>query len=83
MESEQKEKNISRRFFLGASILTPFLSSAESFPQKKTDAEDHEFTTLLTAHGGVVKVKKSALKKAKVIEKKMSNKSLLHWLKLK
>jgi len=83
MASEKEGKNISRRSFLGAGILTPFLSSTEPSPKRKTDAADEEFTTMLTASGGVVKVRKSALKNAKVIEKKMSNKSLLRWLRLK
>jgi hypothetical protein len=38
---------------------------------------------MLTADGKAVKVRKNAVKNAKVIEKKMSNHSLLNWLKPK
>lgn len=45
--------------------------------------QDDEFVTMLTAEGKAVKVRKDALKEAKVVENKMSNQSLLNWLKPK
>ncbi len=86
---KEKRNRFSRRVFLGAGFLLPFLSVAkppltESVSEKKEAvSEEDEYTTMLTAKGGVVRVKKSALKNAKVVKQKMSNKSLLHWLKLK
>lgn len=79
----KKGKWFSRRSFLGASLLLPFLSSAHTPSVVHDKKEDDEYTTMLTAKGGVVKVRKSALKGARVVNKNMSNKSLLGWLKLK
>jgi hypothetical protein len=85
MRNKKNQKSISRRGFiplLGASMLIPTLGQAT--PVKHKDSlEDEEFTTMLTPDGNVVKVKRSALKKAEVLEKNMSNKSLLNWLKPK
>lgn len=82
---KKNNKSISRRGFIplmGASLLMPFFSQtkAEASPSPK---ENDEFATLLTADGEVVRVKRSTLKKVKIIKKKMSNKSLLSWLKPK
>lgn len=83
----EKSKWLSRRGFLGAGLLLPFLSVARTPPavhEKEEDKkEEDEYTTMLTAKGGVVKVRKSALKGARIVKKNMSNKSLLDWLKLK
>lgn len=78
---DKKDKRFSRRGFLGAGMLLPFLSFAKAPVQQ--DHLDDEFTTMLTAKGTVVRVRKNALQKAKVVKKNMSNKSLLGWLKLK
>lgn len=84
MKPEDKN-NFSRRKFLGVGLALPFLSAAQPMvaaPSSKQE-EDSEFITMLTAEGKAVKVKKEKLKEAKVIEKKMSNQSLLSWLKPK
>lgn len=83
MSINKKAKDYTRRGFLGIGLLAPFLSIAGLPPAKHDSDQDDEFTTMLTAKGTVVKVRKSALKKAKVVEKNMSNISLLSWLKLK
>lgn len=85
MKSESKNIHISRKKFLGLSLTLPFLSAPNSLvaePAGKQAKED-EFITMLTADGKAVKVKRDAVKNAKVIEKKMSNQSLLSWLKPK
>ena len=84
MTIDKKNKQVSRRGFLGAGLLLPLLSSAKPLPSpKKEESQEEEFTTMLTAQGKAVKVKKSVLKNANVIERKISNQSLLTWLKLK
>lgn len=85
MKSESKNRGISRKKFLGISLTLPFLSlpgSLQAEPDNK-QIHDDEYITMLTAEGKTVKVKKNALGKAKVIDKKMSNQSLLSWLKPK
>lgn len=85
MKPENRNKSLSRRTFLGAGLTLPFLSITNPLPAETllNKEEDNEFTTMLTADGKAVKVKKNALKDAKVIEEKMSNQSLLGWLKPK
>tara|TARA_Y100000590_G_C15194833_1_gene816370 strand:+ start:309 stop:623 length:315 start_codon:yes stop_codon:yes gene_type:complete len=88
--SDKKYNRVSRRGFLGTGLMLPFLPVTQTpllagnQEKKETqDKEDDEYTTMLTSAGGVVRVKKSTLKEAKVISSKMSNKSLLSWLKFK
>ena len=83
MEKDDKKKPLSRRGFLGAGALLPFLSTAKPLGAKPKSDQDDEFITMLTAEGKAVKVRKSALKNAKIIEEKISNQSLLNWLKPK
>lgn len=83
MEKGNKKEPISRRGFLGVGMLLPFLSVTKPLAAKPQADEDDEFTTMLTAEGKAVKVRKSALKNSKVIEEKISNQSLLKWLKPK
>jgi hypothetical protein len=83
MEKDDKKEPLSRRGFLGASALLPFLSIAKPPEAKQRADQGDEFITMLTAEGKAVKVRKSALKNAKVIEEKISNQSLLNWLKPK
>lgn len=83
----KKNKNgspLSRRTFLGFSISLPFLAS--TMAAKGVDEapeEDQAFVTMLNAEGKAVRVRKDALKSAKIINPKMSNKALLNWLKPK
>lgn len=60
---------------LGSAFLLPFLGFG-----KPVNQETEEYQTLLKADGTAVRVKKSVLDKAKVIEKDISNKSFLGWL---
>jgi hypothetical protein len=85
METDNKNKPFSRRGFLGMGMLLPFLSVTRPLAAepKSGQDQDSEFTTMLTAEGKAVKVRKSALKTSKVIKEKMSNQSLLKWLKPK
>ena len=82
----EKGKQISRRNILpilGSSLLIPFLGFSKSTSNKVSfsdDETDDELQTLLKPDGSTVKVKVSTLKKSTVIQKKLSNKSLLNWL---
>lgn len=85
MKSDSKNIPFSRRKFLGFSLALPFLPVATPLAKTTVDeqSKDDEFITMLTAEGKAVKVRRDAVKNAKVIEKKMSNQSLLSWLKPK
>lgn len=83
MKHENKNPAFSRRKFLGVSLALPFLPVAKPLAASPDHPQDYEFVTMLTAEGKAVKVRKDAVKNAKVIEKKMSNQSLLSWLKPK
>ncbi len=85
MERDKKNDPLTRRKFLGAGLMLPFLSVAKPLEARADDdrKQDDEFVTMLNAEGKAVKVRKDALKGAKIIEKKMSNQSLLGWLKPK
>lgn len=80
-----KRYRLSRRKFLDTSWKLPFLSAAGHLSAKADDnkEDDAEFTTMLTSEGKAVKVRTSELKDAKVISEKLSNESLLSWLKPK
>lgn len=76
-----KKTNLSRRSFipiLGSSFLLPFLFRAKA--SSLDEPQEEEYKTLLKPDGTVVKVKRSALKKAKVVKKNISNTSFLNWL---
>jgi hypothetical protein len=77
-------KKISRRGILpilGSALLLPFLGFGKSIDNKITISnEKEEYQTLLKPDGSTVKVKISTLKKSKILEKNVSNKSLLSWL---
>jgi len=86
MGNKKDQKSISRRGFIplvGAGLFMPFFSKSAPLKTHNDPKEDEEFATLLTPEGEVVKVKRTALKKVKVLERNMSNKSLLNWLKPK
>ncbi|PHS54647.1 MAG: hypothetical protein COB01_00425 [Lutibacter sp.] len=77
-------KQISRRGILpilGSALLIPFLGFGRSTDDEITISnEKEEYQTLLKPDGTTVKVKISTLKKSKILEKNVSNKSLLSWL---
>lgn len=83
MKHEDKDRSVSRSTFLKTGLALPFLPLAQQLAAAEQNAEDDEFETMLTADGKAVKVRKGALKEAKVINDKMSNQSLLSWLKPK
>lgn len=85
MKPENKSNQLSRRRFVGTGLSLPFLGIATPLAAEPANkqTEDTEFIIMLTAEGKAVKVRKSELKNSKVIEKKMSNQSLLSWLKPK
>lgn len=84
-DSNQNKKNkISRRGFfplLGGGLILPLLGFGK--PSQEVSDETEEYQTLLKPDGTAVRVKKSVLANSKVIEKNISNKSLLGWLKNK
>ena len=74
----KKPTKISRRKFLPAFtglLLTPFIST-----KAKNLTEDTEYKTLIKKDGTAVRIKIASLKKAKTIERNISNQSLLQWL---
>ncbi|MCF6360220.1 MAG: hypothetical protein L3J29_05580 [Cyclobacteriaceae bacterium] len=83
---KKKEKpifGISRRKFLpffGGSLLLPFIGSAKEVGEMM-EPIDKTYQTLLTKDGKLVKVRSNAVNNSKVVYKKMSNKSLLSWIK--
>ena len=83
-ENTRKGRRISRRGILpiiGSTLLIPFLGFGNSTTQKTVESkEEEEYQTLLKPDGTAVKVKVSTVKRSKIIEKNISNKSLLSWL---
>ncbi len=84
-DSNKNNKNqISRRGFfplIGAGLMLPILGFGRPSPKEIDEAEEYQI--LLKADGTTVRVKKSVLANAKVLEKNISNTSLLGWLKNK
>lgn len=83
MKKDDQKKSLTRRKFLpflGGGLLLPFFGSAKTV-EKLIDSEDGEYEFLLTKEGKMVKVRKGAVKDSNVVNKKISNKSLLSWLK--
>jgi hypothetical protein len=85
MKQDNNNPSVSRRTFLGFSLALPFLPVVRPLAKTTEDeqSKDDEFVTMLTAEGKAVKVRRDVIKNAKVIEKKMSNQSLLSWLRPK
>ncbi len=78
-----KTGKISRRKLfpiLGGSLLFPILGFPESTPQQPPDDPEEEFETLLKPDGTTVKVRKSTVRKAKILKKNLSNTVFLKWL---
>jgi len=76
---------ISRRGILpiiGGAFLLPFLGFSNPISKEMSisNEDNEEFETLLKQDGTTVKVKVSALKKSKIIQKNISNISFLDWL---
>lgn len=79
-----KDKFTRRKFlpFLSGSLFLPILGTAKSTPEEVSQ-EDQTFQTLLTKDGRIVKVKSTTVADSKIVDKQMSNGSLLKWLKKK
>jgi hypothetical protein len=78
-----KENKLSRRSMLpilGSTLLIPFLGMSSTQEKESIDEKAEEFQTLLKPDGTVVKVRTSAIKNSKVVQKNISNKGLLNWL---
>ncbi|MCF6180769.1 hypothetical protein [Lutibacter sp.] len=78
-------RKISRRGILpiiGGAFLLPLLGFSNPISKEMSisNEDNEEFETLLKPDGTAVKVRVSALKKAKVVTKNVSNKSFLNWL---
>ncbi len=83
-ESKNNKKSLSRRGFLpllGGGLLFPFLGSGKGTSKITEDQEEHQI--LLRPDGTTVKVRKSVIENSNVVEKNISNQSLLSWLKTK
>ena len=79
-----KDKFTRRKFlpFLSGGLFLPFLGTAKSTAEEASK-EDQTFQTLLTKDGRIVKVKSTTVADSKIVDKQMSNGSLLKWLKKK
>jgi len=80
----RKGNQISRRGILpllGSALIIPFLGFGNVSKNDNHISKDEEdFQTLLKPDGTAVKVKVSVLKKSEIVQKNISNKSLLNWL---
>ncbi|MEA1786547.1 hypothetical protein U1E44_10630 [Arenibacter sp. GZD96] len=84
MKKRTKKENVTtgrRKFFpiLGTGLLLPLMGFGKPLPTPLEEPED-AYQTLLKPDGTTVKVKKSVVAKAKVVEKNISNISFLKWL---
>jgi hypothetical protein len=84
MEKDKKKiLGLSRRKFLpflSAGFFLPFFGSA-SVVEDLVEEEEEGYKTLLTKDGKAVRVKTKVVKESKTVNKKLSNESLLGWLK--
>lgn len=75
-DKSKKDIQISRRGMLpllGGALFIPFLGYATT--------NDDEYQTLIKSDGTPVRVKVNTIKRSKVVKEKISNKSLINWLK--
>lgn len=84
-EKTKKGFQISRRGILpllGSTLLLPLIGFGKtSFNDEIiTPDENEEYQTLLKPDGTAVRVKVSAVKNSKIIQKNVSNESFLSWL---
>lgn len=90
MEPKENKRNsgksLSRRRILtlvGSGLLLPYLGFGRGpvTGHHESRADDDEYDTFLKADGTLVRVKRKSSRKAKLISDKVSNKTLLRWLK--
>lgn len=80
-KKDSKGRVLSRRTILpiiGGSLLMPFAGFSDTATEI---ADEDQYEILLKPDGTTVKVKKSVINTSEVVDKKISNKSLLKWLK--
>ena len=81
-EENNNKSQITRRGFLpllGGGLILPLFGFGK--PNTEILGEKEEYQTLLKPDGTTVNVKKSVIEKSKIVEKNISNESLLVWLK--
>jgi hypothetical protein len=81
--NRKKKPGMNRRKllpFLSSLLFLPFVSSAKSITDIVEDAEP-SYQTMLTKDGKAVKVRTRTVDDSKIVDKQLSNKSLLKWLK--
>ena len=61
-------------------VFIPLIGSSKSVA-KVIEEPDAEYQTLLTKDGKVVKVKANVVTDSKIVDHKLSNQSMLKWLK--
>jgi hypothetical protein len=82
IEDKNNKSQITRRGFLpllGGGLILPLFGFGKTNTQILGEKE--EYQTLLKPDGTTVHVKKSVVEKSKIVEKNISNESLLGWLK--
>ena len=82
---DKSKPGVTRRKFLPllSGLFLPFAASATGSGKAITDIvePEPEYQTLLTKDGRIVKVKVKTVSDSKIVDKQLSNKSLLTWLK--
>ena len=82
---DKSKPGVTRRKFLPllSGLFLPFAASATGSGKAITDIVEPapEYQTMLTKDGRIVKVKVKTVSESKIVDKQLSNKSLLTWLK--
>ena len=81
-EDKNNKSQITRRGFLpllGGGLILPLFGFGK--PNTENLGEKEEYQTLLKPDGTTVRVRKSIVEQSKIVEKNISNESLLGWLK--
>lgn len=76
-EKQSDQPKMSRRglfTMLAGLTLAPFSGAA-------AEKQDEEFITVIKADGSTVKISKNVADKAKVVDARVSNRSMLNWIK--
>ena len=79
-----KDKFTRKKFlpFLSGGLFIPFFGAAKATTDK-AGQEDQPYQSMLTKDGRIVKVRSKAVADSRIVDKQMSNGSLLKWLKKK
>ena len=81
-KNKKTAASVSRRQFLPllSGVFIPLIGSSKSVA-KAIEEPDVEYQTLLTKDGKVVKVKANVVTDSTIVDNKLSNQSMLKWLK--